>query len=288
MTVDDIVYISNNKFCEASGIFTNQIVHHGRVDEQSYVCVCRHSTTNSHENLSPSVPDIDFNQNTSEDIIVPGSSNNGTSLSSLELNAPRLGISEFNPMVTASESETVRSETRNLEPSLQRTTSSNNVSLPSMLSRRGTLNRRNLHLNLRRSSPTLLHQNSATPTYSYTAIGHTPTSPPPIIGGTPSMFGGLLHHPHPTSPGLTSVPLLYSSYVPSPVSGVPDSSGFFRVIPSSGAVTHQQAVMTRQGSVVFIASGNKRRRESVDNETDRIRVLESPRGDPLSVRVTNS
>jgi len=240
--------------------------------------------SNGHDTLSPSVPDIDFNQNTPEDVFVPGSTNSATSLSSSELNAPRLGISELNPIITASESETARPETRNLEPLLQRTTSPNNVSLPSTVTRRGTLNRRNLHLNLRRSSPTLSHQNSATPTYSYTAIGHTPTSPPPIIGGTPSMFGGLLHHPHPTSPGLTSV--LYSSYVPSPVSGVPDSSGFnFRVIPN-GTVT-QQAVMTRQG-VIFIASGNKRRRESMDNETDRIRVLENSRGDPLSVRVTNS
>lgn len=243
-----------------------------------------------HEILSPSVPDIDFSQNGSEDFSVPTSTNTA-SLSSLELNAPRLAMSDINQTVSPNEPEVaiVRPDVRNSESSLQRSTSSNNSGpLPSMLSRRG-VNHRNLHLNLRRSSPPLPHQNSATPTYSYTAIGHTPTSPPPIVGGSPqpSMFAGQLHHPHPTSPGVTAGSLVYS-YVPSPVSGVPDNSGFFRFIPSGA----QQPVMTRHNvaaaGLVFITSGNKRRRESVEHETDRIRVLESPRGDPLSVRVANS
>ena len=212
---------------------------------------------------------------------MPSSASHTTSLSSSELNAPRLGISEINQTLPSNELETSRADIRNLEPSLQR--SSSNV--PSMMSRRGVLNRRNLHLNLRRSSPPL--QTSVTPTYSYTAIGHTPTSPPPIVGGSPqpSMFTGQLHNPHPISPGGTPGPLVYS-YVPSPVSGVPDSSGYFRFIP--GGAHQQQAVMTRHTGVVFITSSNKRRRESVESETDRIRVLESPRGDPLSVRVVNS
>ena len=238
--------------------------------------------------LSPSVPDIDFNKTGPEDMFVPGSANHTTSLSSSELNAPRLGIAEISQVVSSSEHETARSEIRNSEPSLQRSTSSNAVPLPSMLSRRGVTNRRDLHLNLRRSSPPLPHQNSATPTYSYTAIGHTPTSPPPIVGGSPqpSIFTGQLLHPHPTSPGVTTGPLVYS-YVPSPVSGVPDSSGFFRVIPSGATAAHQ-AIMARGAGVIFIPNGSKRRRESVENETDRIRVLESSRGDPLSVRVANS
>ena len=213
---------------------------------------------------------------------MPGSASHTTSLSSSELNAPRLGISEISQSSPSNELETNRAETRNPEASLQRNTSSN---MPSMLSRRGVLNRRNLHLNLRRSSPPL--QTSATPTYSYTAIGHTPTSPPPIVGGSPqpSMFAGQLHNPHPISPGGTPAGPLVYSYVPSPVSGVPDSSGYFRFIPGGA---HQQGVITRHTGVVFITSGNKRRRESVESETDRIRVLESPRGDPLSVRVVNS
>ena len=232
------------------------------------------------DSLSPSVPDVDFNKTGPEDVFVPGSGSHTTSLSNSELSAPRLGIAEINQTVSPSEPDTARAEIR--EPSLQRSTSSNAVSLPSMLSRRGVTNRRNLHLNLRRSSPPLPHQNSATPTYSYTAIGHTPTSPPPIVGGSPqpSMFTGQLLHPLPTSPG----PLVYS-YVPSPVSGVPDSSGFFRVIPGGA---HHQAIMTRGAGLVLIPSGSKRRRESVESETDRIRVLESSRGDPLSVRVVNS
>lgn len=235
------------------------------------------------------MPDIDYNQNGSEELCVPGSGSHTALLSSSELNAPRLGIfdiSQATAAVSPNEPETARVEVRNSESSLQRSASSNPAAMPSMLSRRGALNRPNLHLNLRRSSPPLPHQNSATPTYSYTAIGHTPTSPPPIVGGSPqpSMFAGQLHHPHPISPGVTAGPLVYS-YVPSPVSGVPDSSGFFRFIPSG---VHHQAVMARHSGVVLIASGNKRRRESVENEADRIRVLESPRGDPLSVRVTNS
>ena len=242
-----------------------------------------------HENLSPSVPDVDFNRTGSEEMLVPGSTNNVALLSSSELNAPRLGIADINQtVITSSESEIItRAEMRDSEPpSLQRNTSTNASPLPSMLSRRGITNRRNLHLNLRRSSP-LPHQNSATPTYSYTAIGHTPTSPPPIISGSPqpSMFTGQLVHPLPTSPGVAG-PLLYS-YVPSPVSGVPDSSGFFRVIPG-GSTGHHQAIMTRGTGVLLIPSSNKRRRESLEHETDRIRILESPRGDPLSVRVVNS
>lgn len=241
-----------------------------------------------HENLSPSVPDVDLAHSPEEMYAVPGSSNNGTLLSSSELNAPRLGISDISSPVTpgASDLDTTISEIRNVEPSVQqRTPSSNSPSVSSMLSRRGgPLNRHNLHLNLRqRSSPPLPHHNVATPTYSYTAIGHTPTSPPPIAGGSPqpSMFGGQLHHPHPISPG----PLVYS-YVPSPVSGVPDNLGFFRVIPS-GATAHQ-GIVGRHNTVLFIASGNKRRRESVESETDRIRILESPRGEASPVRVVNS
>ena len=247
----------------------------------------RNSVSYGPDILSPSVPDIDFNKTGPEDMFVPCSANHTTSLSSSELNAPRLGIAEINQASSPGEPETARVEVRNSEPSLQRSTSSNAVPLPSMLSRRGVSNRRNLHLNLRRSSPPLPHQNSATPTYSYTAIGHTPTSPPPIIGGSPqpSMFSGQLLHPQPTSPGATTA-LLYS-YVPSPVSGVPDSSGFFRVIPSGATAAHQ-AIMARGGGVIFIPSGSKRRRESLENEPDRIRVLESSRGDPLSVRVANS
>ena len=249
----------------------------------------RNSVSYGPDILSPSVPDIDFNKTGPEDMFVPGSANHTTSLSSSELNIPRLGIAEINQAVSPNEPETARAEVRNSEPSLQRSTSSNAVPLPSMLSRRGVSNRRNLHLNLRRSSPPLPHQNSATPTYSYTAIGHTPTSPPPIIGGSPqpSMFSGQLLHPQPTSPGVTTAPLLYS-YVPSPVSGVPDSSGFFRVIPSGATAAHHQAVMARGGGVIFIPSGSKRRRESIENEADRIRILESSRGDPLSVRVASS
>ena len=245
----------------------------------------RHSVGGGHDALSPSVPDIDFNQAGAEDICVPGATSHTTSLMSSELNAPRLGISEITQTLSSNEPETARAEIRNSEPSLQRSTSTNGAPLPSMVSRRGALNRRNLHLNLRRSSPPL--QTSATPTYSYTAIGHTPTSPPPIITGSPqpSMFTGQLHQPHPVSPGGTAGGPLVYSYVPSPVSGVPDSSGYFRFIPGG---VHQQAVMTRHTGVVFITSGNKRRRESVETETDRIRVLESPRGDPLSVRVANS
>lgn len=249
--------------------------------------VNRHTVSGGHECLSPSVPDIDFNQNGPEDIIVPESSH-AALLSNSELTAPRLGIAEISQTATVETEQAPRPEVRTAELSSQRTIS--NPPLPSMLSRRGIMNRRNLHLNLRRSSPPLPHQNSATPTYSYTAIGHTPTSPPPIVGGSPqpSMFGGQLHHPHPSSPGINSAPLLYS-YVPSPVSGVPDGSGFFRFIPS-GVASHHPAIMARHNlaGMVFVASGSKRRRESMEHETDRIRVLESPRGDPLTVRVANS
>ena len=55
----------------------------------------RHLVSSKHDALSPSIPNIDFNQTGAEDLCVPGSANHTTSLMSSELNAPRLGILEL-------------------------------------------------------------------------------------------------------------------------------------------------------------------------------------------------
>jgi len=264
-----------------------------------------------HDGISPMVPDVDNSPNGNhEDMFVPELPRNGALLSQAansELNMPRLGITD-SVLVSVpvensgNESSQTRTDSRAelvempTAPSLRRqpqgvSPSSNNAPVAPMLVRRGIVNRRNLRLNLRRASPPIPQQNSATPTYSYTAIGHTPNSPPPMLGGTPQMFGGPLQHPqaiaYPVSPGLTSGHLVYS-YVPSPVSGVPpDSSGFFRVMPGNAALVSHQAALARYGGNLVVIAGNKRRRNSVDNETERerVRVVESSRGDPLPVRV---
>ena len=261
-----------------------------------------------HDGISPMVPDVDNTSNSGhDDIFVPELPRNGALLSQAansELNMPRLGItdsvivsipvenngSETSQPRTESRPELVEMPTVSSSQRQHQAASSpnNSAPVPPMLVRRGIVNRRNLRLNLRRASPPIPQQSSATPTYSYTAIGHTPTSPPPMLGGTPQMFGGPLQHPqaisYPVSPGLTNGHLVYS-YVPSPVSGVPpDSSGFFRVNPAA-LVSHQ--AIARYGGSLVVFTGNKRRRNSVDNETERerVRVVENPRGEPLPVRV---
>jgi len=276
-----------------------------------WFCFSHRHTMVCHDGISPLVPDVDNNSNgTHDDIFVPELLRNGALLSQAansEINVPRLGITDSvivsvpvenngsddtSPQSrTESRAEHVEMPTVSSSRRQHHTTSSpsNGVSVPPMLVRRGIVNRRNLRLNLRRASPPIPQQSSVTPTYSYTAIGHTPTSPPPILGGTPQMFGGSLQHPqaisYPVSPGLTSGHFVYS-YVPSPVSGVPpDSSGFFRVNPAA-LVSHQ--AIARYGGSLVVFAGNKRRRNSVDNETterERVRVVENSRGDPLPVRV---
>ena len=272
-----------------------------------WFCFSIRHTMVCHDGISPFVPDVDNSNNSHDDIFVPELPRNGALLSQAansELNVARLGIpdsvivsipvenngSESSQARTESRAELVEMPTASLSRRQHQAVSSpsNSAPVPPMLVRRGIVNRRNLRLNLRRASPPIPQQNSATPTYSYTAIGHTPTSPPPMLGGTPQMFGGPLHHPqaisYPISPGLTNGHLVYS-YVPSPVSGVPpDSSGFFRVNPAA-LVSHQ--AIARYGANLVVLTGNKRRRNSFENETERerVRVIENSRGDPLPVRV---
>ena len=73
----------------------------------------RQFASSGHDALSPSIPNIDFNQTGVEDLCVPGSANHTTLLMSSELNAPRLGILEVNQTLSSYALESARAEIRN-------------------------------------------------------------------------------------------------------------------------------------------------------------------------------